>query len=670
MDGDEVTQRVKLWEPSPERVAVSELRRFQDWVAERHGPRTETYQEIWRWSVDDIDRFWDSVWEYFNVLGQRNDAPVRQGETMPGVRWYPGAQVNYAENLLRWAAERPEAEALVGLHEDDRREALTWGQLVGQVGALAAHLRRLGVQPGDRVCAVLPNIPQAVVALLAAAAVGAIWSVVNTDFGIKGIRDRFEQIEPTVLITVDGYQFNGKHYHQLTALPELLQALPTVQHHILVANDAAPGTTVPGNLPVPSSGFDQIVAQPQQPDFEPVEFSHPLWVLYSSGTTGKPKGIVHSHGGVVLESLRANGLQYDVRPGDRVYFTAATTWVMWNIMVDAMFCGATVITYDGAPAYGAPDKQLAICAQEGVSYFGTGAAVLTMIQKSGLSPGQRHDLSALRFVFCSGSPLPDAGWEWMYREVHPDFRLGSESGGTDVASAFVGSNPFDTVYRGELMGPYLGVAADTFNEAGEPVAGEVGELVITKPLPSMPLYLWNDPELVRFKEAYFDVFEGVWCHGDWATQLPGGSLIIHGRSDSTINRGGIRMGSADICQVVDETPGVQASMVLGVELADGGYYMPLFVVPQPNRTLDEQLQAAIIQRIRTELSPRYVPDAIVQAPDLPRTRTGKLMEVPIKKVFQGKDPATVDREAAADPGTLEWFLYYAQDFSHCQDSAV
>ncbi|WP_120002962.1 acetoacetate--CoA ligase [Nesterenkonia muleiensis] len=663
-----MAERVKLWQPSVEQAEGSELWRFREWVAQRHDVRASSYQELWRWSVEDIDRFWDAVWKYFEVIGNRGSGLVRAGETMPGVRWYPGADLNYAENLLRFAAEHGDEEALVGLHEEGHRESLTWNQLVGQVGALSAKLHSLGVRPGDRVCAVMPNIPQTVVALLATAAVGAVWSVVSTDFGIKGIRDRFEQIEPTVLLTVDGYQFNGKYYDQGTALPELLEALPTVQQHILVEQN--PRTAALPEIRVPSHRFTEIVAIPQLPEFTRVEFSHPLWVLYSSGTTGKPKGIVHSHGGVVLESLRANGLQYDVRPGDRVYFTAATTWVMWNIMVDAMFCGATVITYDGAPAYGAPDKQLAICAQEGVSYFGTGAAVLTMIQKSGLSPGQRHDLSALRFVFCSGSPLPDAGWEWMYREVHPDFRLGSESGGTDVASAFVGSNPFDPVYRGELMGPYLGVAADTFNEAGEPVAGEVGELVITKPLPSMPLYLWNDPELVRFKEAYFDVFEGVWCHGDWATQLPGGSLIIHGRSDSTINRGGIRMGSADICQVVDETPGVQASMVLGVELADGGYYMPLFVLPQPDRTLDEQLQAAIIQRIRTELSPRYVPDAIVQAPDLPRTRTGKLMEVPIKKVFQGKDPATVDREAAADPGTLEWFLYYAQDFAHRQDSAV
>lgn len=652
------SERAKLWEPRPEQVEQSELRRFQEWVEQRHSSQTETYSDIWRWSVEDIDRFWDSVWEYFEVLADRNDAPVRQGETMPGIRWYPGAQINYAENILRFAAGRGAAEAVVGLHEDDRREVLTWDQLTGQVGALAAKLRSLGVQPGDRVCAVLPNLPQTIVALLATAAVGAVWSVVSTDFGIKGIRDRFDQIQPKVLLTVDGYQFNGKRHDQLTVLPELLEALPTVEQHILI--EQHPGAATVPQIRVPTHSYTEIVAAPQAPEFTRVEFNEPLWVLYSSGTTGRPKGIVHSQGGIVLEGIKANALQYSLIPGDRTYFSAATTWVMWNIMISAMLRGSTVITYDGAPAYSAPDKQLQIVAEERASFYGTGAAVLAMIEKSGAVPHQNWDFSALRGLFSSGSPLPESTWDWAYAHIKADFRLGSDSGGTDVSTGFLGSNPFRPVYRGELTGPYLGVDADTFDESGQPVVDEVGELVIKQPMPSMPVRLWDDDAaMTRYRDTYFDQYPGVWRQGDLATRYPDSHFVIHGRSDATINRAGIRMGSADICHVADELEQVQASMVLGVELAGGDYYMPMFVVPKPGQRLDEELRNRIVQKIRADLSPRHVPDELIEADDVPRTRTGKLMEIPVKKVFQGKDPGSVDREAAISAETLEWYLNYA-----------
>lgn len=667
------SQRVKLWEPDAALIEASQLRQFQRWLAETHGAQTESYAEIWEWSVQNLDLFWDSVWEYFDVIAERHDAPTRDGETMPGVDWYPGAQINYAENILRFAENYGQAEAVVGVHEGRRRDVLTWEQLSGQVGALATALRNLGIEPGDRVAAVLPNLPQTLVALLSTASIGAVWSVVNTDFGVKGIRDRFDQIQPKVLFSVDGYQFNGKHHDQLQILPELVEALPSLQQHILIEQSGTTGqsgdtgqrraSAVP-ELPIPSHSFREIVAEPQEPEFTRVEFNHPLWVLYSSGTTGKPKGIVHGHGGIVLEGIKANGLQYGLGPGDRVYFSAATTWVMWNIMISAMLRGATVITYDGAPSFGVPDKQLQIVADERATFYGTGAAVLAMIEKSGAVPKDHADFSALRGLFTSGSPLPESTWNWMYENVKADFRLGSDSGGTEVNTGFLGTNPFRPVYRSELTGPYLGVDADTFDGSGASVINEVGELVIKQPMPSMPIYLWgDDAEMTTYRDTYFDEFPGVWRQGDWSTRYPDHHFVIHGRSDSTINRGGIRMGSADICQVVDQLEQVQVSMVLGIELTGGDYYMPMFIVPAQGQQLDQELKDLIAQRIRSDLSPRYVPDEFIQAPDVPRTRTGKLMEVPVKKVFQGKDPAAVDREAAADAAVLEWYVQRAAAFA-------
>jgi len=670
--------RQKLWTPSPQRVQDSVLHRYQQWLAEEHGVSTGDYLELWDWSIENLDQFWDTVWEFFEVRGDRGDGPVRQGQ-MPGVRWFSGAQINYAENTLRHATvcggTLGDQEALVGLHEDQSwRDSLTWDELAGQVGALAAQLKEFGVGPGDRVSAVLPNIPQTAVALLATTSIGAVWSVVNTDFGATGIRDRFAQIEPTVLITVDSYQFNGRARNQLGSLEELLEALPTVEHHILVdqeqttAHKHTSGEIPAGRLTGHSRLYSQIVAEPKTPEFTRVEFNEPLWILYSSGTTGRPKGIVHSHGGIVLEQFKSNGLQYDVRSGDRIYFSAATTWVMWNLMVESLALGATVITYDGAPAYGAADRQLEIVSRERATLYGTGAAVLAMIEKSGARPAEQHDFSALRTILSSGSPLPDTTWDWVYEHISADLRLGSDSGGTDISSGFIGSNPFDPVWKGELISPYLGVAADTYDDVGRPVTGEVGELVVTEPMPSMPIMLWNDPEMTRCRETYFDSFEGVWRQGDWVTQLPERHFIIHGRSDATINRGGIRMGSADICQIVDEVPGVQASMVIGVELPGGGYHMPLFVVPQEGVHVDCTLRDAIILDIRRELSARYVPDEIIAAPDVPRTRTGKLMEVPVKKVFQGRAPESIDREAASDPEVLAWYLQKGTEFQRSRSS--
>lgn len=658
------TGRALMWAPSAGRVQGSRMHDFQRWVAEHRGVQTTDYRSLHEWSVTDLAGFWGSVWEYFEVLASVQPKMSRPGavladDSMPGADWFPGTRLNYAQNLLRHATERPDDVAIIGEHETLAATTLTWGELENQVAALAAELRRLGVGPGDRVAAVLPHIPQTVVALLATASVGAIWSVVNTDFGVNGVADRFAQIEPKVLFTVDGYEFGGKIRDMTGTVGDLRQVLPTVEH-VIVADQFPDGTC--GPLPDDALRFSAIVTGEAEPDYEQVEFAHPLWVLYSSGTTGKPKGIVHSHGGVLLEVLKANGLHYDLGPAHRAYFAVSTTWVVWNMIVDTLSVGTSIITYDGSPTHDGPARHFELIARHQATFFGTGAAVLTMIEKSQVAPNTRYDLSALTAMMVTGSPLPDSTWEWLYRSVGQDLRVGSDSGGTDVATAFIGSNPLDPAYRGELMGACLGVAAESWDPEGNRVFNQVGEFVVTAPMPSMPITFWNDPDGSRYHSSYFEDFPGVWRHGDWVTELNGGQFVIHGRSDSTINRGGIRMGSADITQAVDRVDGVAASMVIGAELSGGDYYMPLFIVPTGGRTVDEAMREAIVQAIRTQVSPRYVPDEIIEAPAVPKTRTGKLMEVPIKKLFQGAGPETLNRGTAEDATVLDWYAEQAEAF--------
>lgn len=657
-------ERAVLWTPSEESIAASQLMDFRRMVAERCGaPADGDFRDLWRWSVTHLDEFWEAMWEFAGLVGERGDGPVREGDEMPGVRWFPGATVNYAANILRWADEFPDAPALIGLHEDSRREVRTWAELRDDVAALAAQLREWGVGPGDRVCAVLPNSNAAVTALLATASVGAIWSVVGSDFGVKGVEDRFGQLEPTVLITVDGVLFNGTVIDLTGTVDALRTALPSVRHHILVDDLAGTAYEVdlaPGTTPETVRLSDVLARRGEELVIEETEFSHPLWVLYSSGTTGKPKGIVHSHGGVTIEAAKAQMLHYDSRPGDIQYSAVATTWVVWNVLVNALIRGLTVVTYTGAPFAGGPDRQFRIIAQERVTAFGTGAAVLSAVERSGYSPKEHLDLSSLRYILSTGSPLPDSTWDWVYEHVSDTVKLGSDSGGTDIASAFIGSNPWDPVVRGLLQGPYLAVACDSFDPQGNSLTDELGEFVVTEPMPSMPVCFWGDEDGSRYRSAYFDAFPGVWRHGDWVTRSADEEYCIHGRSDSTINRGGIRMGSADICQVVDGVEGVQASMVVGAELAGGDYYMPLFVVPEPGTEVDDDLRSRIVAAIRSEISPRYVPDEIIAAPAVPTTRTGKLLEIPVKRLLQGADPASANRETAADASVLDWYIDFAQ----------
>ena len=650
------TGRELLWAPSEDRMRASRMRAYLRWLERERGLRFAGYEDLWRWSVDDLDGFWGSIWAHFAVAASAQPTAVLAGRDMPGARWFPGARLNWAENLLRHGAD--DRAAIVGLTEGREPGEMTWAELTKQVASLAAELRALGVRPGDRVAAYLPNIPQAVVALLATASVGAIWSCCATDFGTKGVIDRFRQIEPTVLIAVDGYRFGGKEVDRLPVVAELRQQLPTVRHAVVIRH-LHPG----GALPAGALAFDELVARDAAPAYEQVPFDHPLWILYSSGTTGLPKGIVHSHGGILLEHLKFHGLHFDTGPADRVFIYASTAWMVWNVLVAALSVGATIITYDGSPVVPEPDALFRICSEHRVTRFGTGAAYLTLCEQARARPAGRYDLSALRAIMSTGSPLPESAWRWVYAAVKEDLLLGSDCGGTDVCTAFIGTNPLLPVYAGELQAPYLGVRIEAWSPAGQPVIGQVGEMVITAPMPSMPVRFWNDPDGSRYRDAYFDAFPGVWRHGDWMTVTRHGTFVVHGRSDSTINRGGIRMGSADIYNAVNSLPEIADSLVIGAELPDGDYYMPLFVVLTPGATLDGDLITRIRRSIRAEVSPRHVPDDIVAAPAVPTTITGKKLEIPVKRLLQGvPETAAVNRSTVANPQVLNWYVDYAAHF--------
>ncbi|GAA2024548.1 acetoacetate--CoA ligase [Yaniella flava] len=655
-----------LWEPSPDTIQATAMHEFMQAMNTKHHLAMDTYLDLWNWSVSELEQFWTDIWEYFDIIGEKPAGPMVQGD-MPHAQWAQGARVNYAENILRHAATMADQEAIVGLDESLNRTALTWKQLNEQVGALAHHLRSIGIRQGDVVAAALPNIPQAIVSLLATAAVGAIWSVVNVDFGVPGIVTRFKQLQPKVLLTIDGLELGGKVRDQIGDLDELLGELDSVTHHVLVENTKTSAADTVQHIAskhnVDTAVFGDVVANGQEPEFAAVDFSHPLWVLYSSGTTGTPKGIVQSQGGTVLEIAKSFGLHYKVGQGEPVYISTSTTWMLWNMLVGTLISGAKAVTYSGGVFVGGAGRQFEILQKEQVAMFGCGAAILTGVQDAGIVPKDQYDLSRLTDILVSASPLPAHTWKWVYEAVSPDVRLRSDSGGTDVCSVFVGSNPMDPVRTNELMGPALAVAADVYDDAGRSVIDEVGELVITKPMPTMPLYFWNDHDGSRYRDAYFSEDPHIWYHGDFATQTERQSFVIHGRSDATLNRGGIRMGSSDLYQVVNAMESVSASMVIGAELDDGDYYMPLFVVPADPQSDLQALKDDVVDAIRTELSPRYVPDEIIIAPGVPMTKTGKLMEVPIKRVLQGMEAQKVSQESAADPSVLQWYLDYAQDYT-------
>ena len=642
-----------LWEPPGQLASGSVMRAYMRWLEEHHSLRFDDYAGLWEWSVANVGPFWETIWAFFEVRASAPYTAALAERGMPGARWFPGARMNYAEHAFRHAA--PDRPALLFQSERQPLSEISWADLERQVSSAAAGLRALGVRPGDRVVAYLPNIPQAVVALLAAASLGAIWSSCSPDMGAASVVDRFKQIEPKVLFAADGYQYGGKPFDRRAVVAELQAAMPSLECVVRVPY-LQTGPWGEADSPARVVAWDDLLAHDAPLTFEQVPFDHPLWVLYSSGTTGLPKPIVQGHGGIVLEHLKVLALHFDARPGDRFFWFTTTGWMMWNFLVGSLLAGCTAVLYDGSPGY--PDMGVlwALAERAGMTYFGGSAAYVSACMKAGIDPGRAADLGRIKGMGVTGSPLTVEGFQWLYERVKRDLWLASFSGGTDVCTGFVGGCPLLPVYAGEIQCRCLGAAVHAFDEAGRAVLDQVGELVLTEPMPSMPLFFWNDPGGARYRESYFEMFEGVWRHGDWCKITPRGGVVIYGRSDATINRMGIRMGTSEIYRVVEGIPEVLDSMVVDLEGLGGRPYMPLFVVLRPGVALDDALRERIKSSIRAALSPRHVPDEIFAIPDIPRTLSGKKMELPIKKILRGADARTVaNPDSMANPQLIAYF---------------
>ena len=637
---------------------------YMRWLERERGLSFENYAALWQWSVDELKDFWASIWEYFEVESSGDFAQVLAERKMPGARWFEGAELNYAEHIFRGKSD----DEVAVLHASELRELgeITWGELRQRTAAVAAGLRDLGIGKGDRVVAYLPNGPEALIAFFATASIGAIWSSCSPDFGPSSAVDRFAQIEPKVMFTVDGYRYGGKDFDRLEQVAEIAVQIPTLERIVMVSylSESPDLSRLEGpGAPTPPMTWGQLAELGGDAElrFERIPFDHPLWVLYSSGTTGLPKAIVQGHGGILLEHLKKMSLHVDAQAGDRIFWFTTTGWMMWNFLVSCLLTPASIVLYDGNPGH--PDMGVLwdLADRTGMTCFGTSASYVAACMKAGLEPGAGRDLSRLRAIGSTGSPLAPEGFDWIYRHVGEDTWLFSTSGGTDVCTAFVGGVPLLPVYRGELQGRSLGAAVEAWDEEGNAVIDEVGELVITEPMPSMPVFFWGDEDGSRYREAYFERYPGVWRHGDWIEITSRGTAVIYGRSDSTINRQGVRMGTSEIYRAVASVPQVVDALVVDVPKPGTEGWMPLFVVLAEGEELDEDLVDEIKRRVREQCSPRHIPNEVLEITEVPRTLSGKVLEVPVKRILTGEPPEkAVSRDSLANPSSLDYFVELAR----------
>jgi acetoacetyl-CoA synthetase len=648
-----------LWTPSAARLGRAQLTHYMQWLQER-GRRFESYEDLWQWSIDDLDGFWGSMWEYFDVRAAEPYERVLGRRSMPGAEWFPGARLNFAEHALRH--ERPGADALLFLSERRPLAAMSWTDLGGQVRKLAIRLRKMGLRPGDRVVAYLPNSPEAVIAMLATVSSGAIWASCGPDFGPRGAIDRFAQLAPKFAFCVDGYYYGGKPFDRRPELGTILSSLPTLER-VIYLRQLEPSNDAP--LTANCMFWEDALAGPEiaARDFvyEQVPFAHPLWILFSSGTTGLPKPIVHCHGGMLLEQYKSLKLQMDVHPGERMFFFTTTGWMMWNFLVSALLVDVVPVLYDGNPAFPEPDVLWSMVERTGASFFGASPTYVGILDKAGIVPKDRFDLSSLMSVMLAGSPVTAECMAWFYRCVKTDIWAHSGSGGTDLCCGIAGSVVTLPLYAGEIQARQLGVAAYAFNEQGQAVVDEVGELVITRPMPSMPVGFWNDTDGSRYRESYFDLYPGIWRHGDFFKVNARGGCFVLGRSDATLNRHGVRIGTAEVYRALMEVGEIDDSLIVNLDLPGGGFFMPLFVRLKEGVALDEALREKIRARMRHAYSARHVPDKIYQVSAIPYTLTGKKMEVPVRRILTGVPvEKAANRAAMSNVESLDYFIEYAR----------